>query len=397
MKYPILIPIRYIIYFMVVTSVVLAGNYSKESFLKLTVCMLLYVINTQIRIYYLSDKVYFILGSLLMDLIIITILYYSFGGFVFVYYFISVLDGALMLPKMYSYISIAIFYIAVMIQSAKPIYSKIQNYTLVNVIFNTLIVFSFGALGRYIEEENKRKKEAQGLYDKLRVSEENLKIACEKLEEYSKSIEELTTLRERNRISRELHDSVGHTLSTLLIQLQAVPFVMKSDLNAGEKMIAELVDYTKNGIENVRRAVHKLKPTDFDNYEGIFALNDLVTNFEKMSGVNVKFIVSKETWKLNSDQSFVLYRVVQESLSNSVRHGKASNITVSLQFLEDKLYLYIKDNGIGSSNFNKGFGISGIEERVKSIGGEISVSSQNNDGFETNITIPKIESLKIIS
>ena len=389
-NYPFLELIKYIVYFLVAISVVMTGEYSMNIMTKFIICMLIYILNTQIRMYFLYRKKYAIIISLFIDLVLISIIYYSFGGFIFIYYFISVLDAALMLPKAYAYVVISFLYAAVLFQSSKPVYGKMQNYILVNMIFNTVIVVIFGVLGRYIEEERESKREAQHLYDKLRISEENLKETYEKLQQYSNTVEELTILRERNRISREIHDSVGHTLSTLLIQLQAIPYVMKNDPNEGGKMVDNLVHFTKNGIENVRRAVKELKPTDFDSYQGIFALQELTSNFEKLSGVKVRFIVSSEKWTLNGDQSFTLYRIVQESLSNSLKHSNASSVMISLQFLEDSLYLHIKDDGKGCLKIKKGFGLKGIEQRVKSLGGEVNVHGEK--GFEISISIPKIES-----
>lgn len=388
LRYSYLIILRYIVYAIVVVSIFLTGNFSIERMPEFIVLMLFYIVNMQVRIYYLRKKKYGVMLSLAVELIVISLIYYKFGGFVFVYYFISVLDSALLLSKPYSYVMILLFYTAVMIQSLKPLYSGLSNPA-VNIIFNTMIVATFGALGRYIEEERIRKSEAQNLYDKLRISEENLKEAYEKLEMYSETVEELTILRERNRISRDIHDSVGHTLSTLIIQLQALPYVLQNDINESKKIIDEMTSYTKNGLENVRRTVRELQPTDFDNYQGIFAIQELVLNYEKITGIKTRLIVSKEKWTMNSDQSLAVYRIVQEALSNASRHGRASNIEICIQFKDDKLYIHIKDDGDGAGNINKGFGLSGIEQRVKDLKGSINIHSEKGNGFEINVTIPR--------
>lgn len=383
-----LIIVRYTAYFLVAASVIFSGNVESKSLLWLVVFLLIYIININVRMFLLKNKSGKII-SLLAELIFISIGYRMFGGLIFIYYFISILDSAIMLEKPWSYIMTILFYAAMVVQSTKPIYSSIQQSQIVNVIFATLIAVSFGILGQYINEERKRKKEAQKLYDKLRLSEEKLISAYEKLEEYSSTIEELTILRERNRISREIHDSVGHTLSTLIIQLQAIPYVMNSDAEKGKKMIEELVSYTKKGVEDVRRTVKELQPTDFESFQGIFALKDLVSNYEKLTGIKIRFMISKDKWELNSDQSFTLYRILQEALSNSSRHGKAREIEISLQFMEDKLYLHIKDNGTGVNNPTPGFGLKGMNERAKSLGGYIDIYSEEGRGFEINVTIPR--------
>lgn len=383
-----LIIVRYTAYFLVAVSVIFSGNVESKSLLWLVVFLLIYIININVRMFLLKNKSGKII-SLLAELIFISIGYRMFGGLIFIYYFISILDSAIMLEKPWSYIMTILFYTAMIVQSTNPVYSSIQQSQIVNVIFATLIAVSFGILGQYINEERKRKKEAQKLYDKLRLSEEKLISAYEKLEEYSSTIEELTILRERNRISREIHDSVGHTLSTLIIQLQAIPYVMNSDAEKGKKMIEELVSYTKKGVEDVRRTVKELQPTDFESFQGIFALKDLVSNYEKLTGIKIRFIISKDKWELNSDQSFTLYRILQEALSNSSRHGKAKEIEISLQFMEDKLYLHIKDNGTGVNNPTPGFGLNGMNERAKSLGGYIDIYSEEGRGFEINVTIPR--------
>lgn len=390
----LLLVLRYVVLFLVIASIIFLGNFSTAMLPFLITYLLLYIINNQVRIFFLKEKKHVILVSLFVEIIIISLLYYSFGGFVFIYYFIAVLDASLMLPKALAYPAMVILYITIILESINmPLDLKYQSSPIVNVIYNTLIVFAFSSLGRYIEEENMRKKDAQGLYDRLRVSEDSLKAAYEKLELYSETLEELTILRERNRISREIHDSVGHTLSTIIIQLQALPYVFTNDYDKGKAMVDGVVEFTKNGLENVRRTVKELKPTDFDNLQGIFALKEMASNFEKMTGVKIRLILSREKWILNSDQSFTIYRIAQEVLSNSLRHGKAASVDISLQFFHDELCLYIKDNGIGASEINKGFGLKGVEDRVKSLGGNMDIHTETGKGFEIGITIPRVENL----
>ncbi|MFL0248814.1 sensor histidine kinase [Clostridium neuense] len=259
-----------------------------------------------------------------------------------------------------------------------------------SILFNIMLIGTFGFMGQSVRDEKERKLEAQGLYDKLRVSEDKLREAYEKLERYSETVEELSILRERNRISREIHDSVGHTLSAVLIQLQALNYVVDKNNEQGISMISEMTSFVKNGIENVRRTVRKLKPTDFDRYEGIFAIEEMITKYKKLTGAEIRLILSKEKRPLSSDESFISYRIVQEALNNAIRHGHASLIEVSIQFLEDKLYMRIKDNGVGTDKINKSFGITGMEERVKKLGGNLEVKSEKNKGFEVTVNIPKI-------
>jgi signal transduction histidine kinase len=317
-------------------------------------------------------------------------MYLKFGGFIFIYYFISIIDASMLLYRNTAYFMLAAIYASLVFLSLKPMYYDIQNTTLINIFINTIIVFIFGTLGTSIAEEQKRKKEAQELYDKLRVSEAELQNAYKRLEEYSATIEELTLLRERNRISRELHDSVGHTLSTLIIQLQALPHIIPKDPDKSIKMVNKLVDFSKKGMENVRRAVKDLKPTNFDDYQGIFAIKELIHNYEKLSPIKINYITFNYEINLNADESFIIYRIIQEALNNASKYSQASNIILSLQGNETNTRLYIKDDGKGTDSLTLGFGLNNMKDRVEKIGGSIQFNSSINNGFEIIADLPRI-------
>lgn len=385
--------IRYIVYFAIAASILLLNNARTVNVYMLLFFLLLYIINMQIRIYFLAEKPTLIILSILIELVIIYFLYSNFGGFCFVYYFITILDASIMLPQTSSLIIIGIIYVSIIAVSFKPDYSFLQNHPLINVIFNTLIALGLGSLGRYIEDEKHKKTEAQDLYDRIRISEEKLKDAYDRLEQYSSTIEQITILRERNRISREIHDTVGHTLSTLIIQLQSLPFIMTADKNEADMIVNDMVSYTKNGLEDVRRAVRELSPTAFDNKNGIFALKELMYNFEKNSKIKINCSFSSNQCDLTSDQSFTLYRVFQEAFNNSLRHGKASEIRINMNFLENNIYIRIKDNGEGCNTVNSSFGLNNMQQRIADIGGNITFHSEEGSGFEININIPKVQNI----
>lgn len=384
-----LLIVRYIIYFAVIGSIVVLNKLDNNNIKSLIIFLLLYIINTQIRIYFFTDKTYAIITSLIVEIGIISLLYYNFGGFTFVYYFVAIIDASLMLNRRYSYIITSILYLAVIFQSMTPLYKNLQEFPIANIIFNTVIVMGFGGLGRFIAEEKARKQEAQLLYDKIRVSEQELKEAYNRLEEYSNTVEELSVLRERDRISREIHDTVGHTLSTLNIQIQALPFLVKSDKDKAIEMLNDMYTYSKNGLEDVRRAVRELSPISFENNNSIFVLKELVNNFQKNTGIKVEFNTSKSEYIFTSDQNLSVYRIIQEALNNSLRHGKATVIEINLHFTEKEVGLNIKDNGEGVGNLTPDFGLRGMQDRVNNLDGRIEFFSEKNSGFEINIIFPK--------
>lgn len=388
-SYRFLVFIRYAFYILIAVSAFFYIDLSYEKIYSFIATFFIYIINTQIRVYYLKSKNYK-LFSIILDFILCSIIYGIINNFIILYYFVSVLDAAVMLSKRCSFIVLGFFCIVISFETIKFPLGINTAYDSMSILFNIMLVCTLGFMGESVSDEKERKLEAQELYDKLRISEEKLKEAYEKLERYSETVEELSILRERNRISREIHDSVGHTLSAVLIQLQALNYVVDKSNEQGMNMISEMTSFVKNGIENVRRTVRQLKPTDFDRYEGIFAIEEMITKYKKLTGAGIRLILSKEKRPLSSDESFISYRIVQEALNNAIRHGHASLIEVSIQFFKDKLYIRIKDNGVGTDKINKSFGITGMEERVKKLGGSLGVQSEKNKGFEVTVNIPKV-------
>lgn len=267
------------------------------------------------------------------------------------------------------------------------------NYNIFSLMSLVFIIIVF-LLFILFKEEKVKKLEAQELYDRLRISEDNLKKSNKELELYANSIEEITTLRERNRISREIHDSVGHSLSTIIIQLGAIEKLsLENDIV--KNMSASLKDFTKESLETVRHAVKDLKPDEYKNIDIIIMVDNLLNQHKKMTGVDVVYSFSQDRWKLDEEQSATIYRAVQEFLGNSNKYSKSTKLYVTFIYNENNVSITLKDNGIGTNNITYGFGLSNMRERIKELGGDFNVSSKINEGFTINIRIPKLRKLKI--
>ncbi len=351
----------------------------------ITFVILVHFINSQFRVNYLENKKNSFFLSLTAEITGVTIL--IFNGFEYTVPFLLIpaaIDIGFFLPQK---LSVLIFTgIPLLYLSGQMI--AFGSATPTNVV-NIFFLFSVFLLSMFLSATDSKKKEAQNFYDKMRITEEELLKINEELESYSRTIEELTLLRERNRLSRELHDGVGHTLSTLIIQLQAIKSIMKKNTKLAEEMMEEVIPYSKNSLENVRRTVRELKPRELEAFEGVFAIEELISNFRKFTGVDVRLILSKEKYSLSSDHSSNLYRIVQECLSNSIRHGEARNIIINIQFLEDKLYMRIKDDGKGCVEIIPSFGLISIGDRVKEMNGQFSFISTKGRGFEVSVTLPR--------
>jgi len=341
--------------------------------------LLLYIIVNQIRFFILAEKSFVYYTSYIVEFGLSCIIYGFLAEYRFLVFIPAFIDITTSLPNTIS----SIYFVSILISSY-----FISN-SIDDMIMSLSCTFPILVLGSIIRDEYEEKINAQNLYDKLRQREEELKKANKDLESYANTIEEITLLRERNRISREIHDNVGHALSTIMIQLAALSNIIPLNPKKAIEMSDNLAKFTDDSLQNVRAAVRSMKPREFEEYEGLVSITEMVKNFEKLSGIRVNLRFSDKFWSLNSDQTMVIYRLIQEFLSNSIRHGKATEVNMFLNFMERSLRIYMKDNGIGCSKIHEGVGLKSIRERVKVWGGNMEYYSKEGEGFEIAATIER--------
>lgn len=381
----LLVFIRYFLIFMIVVGIIINEINITTSMM---IFILIFIINNQIRFFSLNKKLYKAI-SFILELIFIYIAYKWIGGYFITYLILAAMDSTIIFEGTLRHI----LNITIIIQSMLFTANENLEFKFINISLLILII----SILYLIKDESYKKIKAQRLYDRLRLSEEKLKKANKDLEMYASSIEELTLLRERNRLSREIHDSVGHALSAIVVQLGAVERTVEKDPQASKEIIKALRKFTQNSLNEVRMSVRKIKPKEFEDYEGILMIEELVKNFEKITGVDVRLSFTKKKWPLSSDQSFILYRIIQEFLSNSIRHGKATLIEIFMSFNNYKVTVTLKDNGVGAENVIEGMGLKNMRERITEIGGNFDYITKSKEGFIVNVELNKVEKLKIHS
>ncbi len=368
--------VRYISIFLILINI---SNYVDNLSWLIIALILLYFINNQIRFFNFENHKKLNYMSLFLEFFIILSIYSISHNFTLFYLIPLIIDiSCLTYTNLKYLLAGAALFLSIFIQI---------DYSIVSAIETTSILLIIFLLSDYIYSQGISKLNYQHLYDKLRISQDNLKKANNELEVYANSVEELTILKERNRISREIHDSVGHALSTTIIQLGALEKLLKNDEDLFE-LVHELREFVNKSYSDVRRAVSKLKPTEYEKYQNLFKIEELIKAFEKINNVDVKCTISKNTWPLSTPQFSTVYRVIQESLSNSLKHGNASKIKVFITFNNDNCTVSIKDNGCGCENIQKGNGLSGISERIREINGNVKFSN-TKDGFLVQGNVPK--------
>ena len=224
------------------------------------------------------------------------------------------------------------------------------------------------------------------LNKRLEIANTELKRTNEELEKSLMDNARLAEIRERNRIAREIHDTLGHTLTGLAAGIDACIALAGDDKPALRNQLDLLSKVSRNGIKDIRMSVSSLRPDAPERLNLKNAIEELVENTKRVAGVNIKLDCDIINLKFDEDEEMAIYRIVQESLTNAIRHGKAKNIDVSIKKNYGSINLLICDDGIGCEDIKAGFGLRHIRERVNMLKGQVNFSSE--EGFKVEAMIP---------
>ena len=200
------------------------------------------------------------------------------------------------------------------------------------------------------------------------------------------TMKELYTLQERNRISREIHDSVGHSLSTIIIQLGAIRKLSEENNPQVSQMSAQLREFAVKGLQEVRTVVHDLKPEQLTKQQLNVALEEFIYETKQHSGVEFVFRQNKPTIQLSKEQELTIFRGVQEATTNAIRHGKATKITLLMMYSANELIVTIMDNGAGSSAISLEGGLKALEERLHELQAQLEIKN-TEQGFTVQMKL----------
>jgi signal transduction histidine kinase len=207
------------------------------------------------------------------------------------------------------------------------------------------------------------------------------------LQTFAMTVENQTLDGERKRLSREIHDTVGYTLTTLKLLFEAAKGLIHQDPSQLEPLMDQGATYTRNSLEEIRVAMRGLRESELPVQSGLHLIVKLVNNFRSVTdmAITLEFVGTRPSYGPMIDE--FLYRGVQENLTNAYRHGKATKVAIILQENQGVLSLLVTDNGQSSRNFNKGIGMRGMEERVVAVGGKVEFVG-TDCGFHVTARIP---------
>ena len=267
-----------------------------------------------------------------------------------------------------------------------------QVYTsLLSLIPAFAFVALFSLVFRVLEQQRDR---AERLLRKLEESNAELEQAHAQLQDYANEVEELTIVRERTRLAREIHDTLGHYLSILNIQLETIGKLQERDPARAVVEIAEARRVAAQSMQEVRNAVTALRPTSVAVLNFAEAVTQLGKEFERNAPETALTLdLETELPPLSPDISVALYRAVQETLTNIRKHAEASKVLVRLRYEDGTLDLLVLDNGKGMAltapeRQGEGFGLVGLRERIELLGGQVSYGSAEQGGYRVTVHAP---------
>ncbi len=231
-------------------------------------------------------------------------------------------------------------------------------------------------------DERRANREAQRLTGELK--EANLQ-----LRRYSAQVEELATAKERNRLAREIHDSLGHYLTVVNVQLEAASLFCESDPQKAQQLLSQAQAMTREGLTEVRRSVASLRQPAGEGRPLAERIVHLAGE-SKTHGLALELASTGEQAALSPQTELTLYRAAQEGLTNIRRHSAATRATLTLDYSSaQSVRLSLTDNGRGAAQSQGGFGLLGLRERVQLLGGSLRTASEPGKGFTLEVELPR--------
>lgn len=312
--------------------------------------------------------------SFILDIALVYALEYNsrllINYFFHSFYIIILLESSLLLELRRG---MAIGAAAVVVSLIKYIYLIYYKFNLSNVsqlafflMVNVLILVIAG-----FAQHNKEEKERKDILYK------ELLDVHKKVKQYTDEVNRLSVVEERNRIARDIHDTLGHNMTALIMQLQMTEHLMKEDSSKADGLLSDAVKTAKDSLASIREVVQTLRGAA--TFVPVDAIKKLVGEFSAKTGVDISLDISGEAVRQDSAANMAVVRIIQEAMTNAVRHGKATRIYIGLDYSGDAITFNVRDNGIGAEKVKEGYGLKGIRERAEAFGGNAEFGS--SEGF----------------
>ncbi len=227
---------------------------------------------------------------------------------------------------------------------------------------------------------------------KARIKQENLSIelaeANRHLSDYAQQVKELTLTQERNRLAREIHDGLGHSLTTINMQIKAAEAMIDLDNQKARHMMADAEEMSTQALVDVRNSVYALRVDEKESGSLEERIRKLISS-TNVRGIDIGFTIQGDRRPVSPQVDLTLFRACQEGINNAIKYSNADKLVITLTFMEsNEIKLVISDNGSGAEEIQSGFGLIGIRERVRLLNGKVDVTTASGLGFTITILLP---------
>jgi len=230
------------------------------------------------------------------------------------------------------------------------------------------------------------------LAERERRQHASLQEAYQRLRRHAATVEQLAISRERNRLARDLHDTLAHSLSALTVQLEALRTLQANEPDAAQETVEELLALARQGLAGSRQAIQALRSDPVETLGLDGALREALQTFQARTGVQANLSVAGQEPDLTIDEARTLFRIAEEALNNVERHAAARHVWVRLACGVDRLDLVVQDDGVGfdpDTVSRDHYGLTGMQERASLIGATLTVSSHPTGGTEVWCSLPR--------
>ena len=370
--------------------IVTTGSYTVN---KIVLVISIFIASTSVRLFIMYPNPKYHQMSKIMLLIDLALIYWillmDISGVSYLFLFVIIGDAVLVHDGPFSAGIAVLTYLTyaftLYVQQGYP-----DMWVFVMELFKNSLIFItyYGILfiAKYqIEQRNKLQLTMEDLDRKTR----ELTRAYEKLKHSSEELEEMTIIEERNRIAREIHDTVGHTLTTVLVEIEAGKRLIDKNNDLAKEKLELAQGQVRNGLDNIRGSVRMLKKGE-DVLDFIPSIISLINETMKHTEVQIEYEI-EEGIEIPQTIGKSLYRILQEGITNGIKHGKATTFYLKIHTIQGEngrdIQLILKDNGIGTDSIIESFGLISIRERISKFGGNVVFYSEKGKGFTMEIEL----------
>lgn len=286
------------------------------------------------------------------------------------FYLIILLEVFFTLKRNWGTVIGSVAVLVSMIKYGVLIYHKPSLSTVSQMVFFLFVNIFILVIIRFAQYHREEKEKKDILYQELSDTHKQLK-------KYVDEVSRLTIVEERNRIARDLHDTLGHNMTALIMQMEMAGHTMDEDPAQTRMLLEQGKKTARKSLAGIREVVETLR--EKTALKAVPSVEDLVHEFSAKTGVLIRLDISGSGADREPAAAEALFRIIQEALTNSVRHGKAGEIEIAICYSGRAVDFFIRDNGRGAIDFKEGYGLQGIRERVEARQGKVEFTS--GDGF----------------